>query len=59
MEGAGLFLIAMAGMLLFGEYLSTGQLLAVALMMFGLLLVTFDQGPDKSEQPAEQGRVEA
>ncbi|MGI6407191.1 MAG: DMT family transporter [Thiopseudomonas sp.] len=58
-EGAGLFLIAMAGMLLFGEHLSTGQLLAVGLMMFGLLLVTFDQGPDKDTQPAGQGRVEA
>jgi multidrug transporter EmrE-like cation transporter len=58
-EGAGLFLIAMAGMLLFGEHLSTGQLLAVGLMMFGLLLVTFDQGRDKDTQPAGQGRVEA
>lgn len=58
-EGAGLFLIAMAGMLLFGEYLSTGQLFAIGLMMFGLLLVTFDQGADSAEQDSKEGRVAA
>ena len=58
-EGAGLFLIAMAGMLLFGEYLSTTQLLAIGLMMFGLLLVTFDKGGEvDSEEENQSGRVE-
>ena len=57
-EGAGLFLIAMAGMLLFGEYLSIGQLCAIGLMMFGLLLATFDQGAE-SEQESDGGRVQA
>ena len=45
-------------MLLFGEYLSIGQLCAIGLMMFGLLLVTFDQGAE-SEQESDGGRVQA
>lgn len=43
-EGAGLLLIALAGMLIFNEYLDIAQLLAMAVMLFGLLLVTFDKG---------------
>ncbi len=57
-EGAGLFLIAMAGMLLFGEHLSIGQLLAIGLMMFGLLLITFDQGPTDEQQDDTSRTVE-
>lgn len=56
-EGAGLFLIALAGMWLFGEYLNLKQLLAIGLMMFGLLLVTFDKGPQTQDN--ETGRVTA
>ncbi|NLW05872.1 MAG: QacE family quaternary ammonium compound efflux SMR transporter [Pseudomonadaceae bacterium] len=50
-EGLGLFLIGLSGVVFFGEYLSLGEILAVALMMFGLMLVTFDKGP-KEEQAA-------
>ncbi len=57
-EGAGLFLIAMAGMWLFGEYLNFKQMLAIGLMMLGLLLVTFDKGAPADEAEA-QGRVAA
>ena len=57
-EGAGLFLIAMAGMWLFGEYLHFQQMLAIGLMMLGLLLVTFDKGAPADEAEA-QGRVAA
>ena len=53
-EGAGLFLIAMAGMLLFGEHLSTGQLLAVGLMM---LACCYHQGPDKTHSLPGGGRA--
>lgn len=56
-EGAGLFLIAMAGMWLFGEHLSLKQILAIGLMMFGLLLVTFDSGASDEEEA--KGRVTA
>lgn len=49
-EGLGLFLIGLAGVLFFGEKLSTGELLSVALMMFGLILVTFDKGPKEQEK---------
>ncbi|GLR63612.1 SMR family transporter [Marinospirillum insulare] len=52
-EGLGLFLIALSGVVFFGEYLSLNELLAVGVMMFGLMLVTFDKGP-KDEQVAEQ-----
>ncbi|HKM16477.1 MAG TPA: multidrug efflux SMR transporter [Marinospirillum sp.] len=54
-EGLGLFLIGLAGVLFFGEKLSTGEMLSVALMMFGLILVTFDKGP--KEQEKEQGVI--
>ena len=43
-EGLGLFLIGIAGVVLFGEYLSLGEMFAIALMLVGLLLVTFDKG---------------
>lgn len=43
-EGLGLFLIGIAGVVLFGEYLTLGEMFAIALMLFGLLLVTFDKG---------------
>ncbi len=43
-EGLGLFLIGIAGVVLFGEYLTTGEMFAIALMLFGLLMVTFDKG---------------
>ena len=43
-EGLGLFLIGVAGVVLFGEYLTLGEMFAIALMLFGLLLVTFDKG---------------
>lgn len=56
-EGAGLFLIAMAGMMLFGEHLSLTQLLSIGLMMFGLLLVTFDSEADDNTE--NNGRVAA
>nr|MBP7958875.1 hypothetical protein [Thiopseudomonas sp.] len=39
-----LFLIGIAGVVLFGEYLSLGEMFAIALMLVGLLLVTFDKG---------------
>lgn len=48
-EGLGLFLIGVAGVVLFGEYLSLGEMLAIALMLFGLLLVTFDKGKSAEE----------
>lgn len=51
-EGLGLFLIGVAGVVLFGEYLSLGEMGAIALMLTGLLLVTFDKGqPAEDEQP--------
>ena len=43
-EGLGLFLIGIAGVVLFGEYLSLGEMCAIALMLVRLLLVTFDKG---------------
>lgn len=43
-EGVGLFFIAIAGVYLFGEQLNALQLIAIALMMLGLLLVTLDKG---------------
>lgn len=52
-EGLGLFLIGIAGVVLFGEYLSIGEMFAIALMLVGLLLVTFDKG-----QPAEEEQDE-
>lgn len=51
-EGLGLFLIGVAGVVLFGEYLSLGEMGAIALMLTGLLLVTFDKGQSaEDEQP--------
>lgn len=44
-EGLGLFLIILSGVMFFGEYLSLNELLGVGIMMFGLMLVTFDKGP--------------
>lgn len=52
-EGLGLFLIGIAGVVLFGEYLSLGEMFAIALMLVGLLLVTFDKGK-KSETEADE-----
>ncbi|NLZ80086.1 MAG: QacE family quaternary ammonium compound efflux SMR transporter [Gammaproteobacteria bacterium] len=52
-EGLGLFLIGVAGVVLFGEYLSLGEMGAIALMLTGLLLVTFDKG-----QPAEDEQAD-
>lgn len=49
-EGLGLFLIGIAGVVLFGEYLSLGEMLAIALMLVGLLLVTFDKGQAAEDQ---------
>lgn len=43
-EGLGLLLIGIAGVVLFGEYLSSVEIFAIALMLVGLLLVTFDKG---------------
>lgn len=49
-EGLGLFLIILSGVVFFGEYLSLSELLGVGIMMFGLMLVTFDKGPTKKEE---------
>jgi len=46
-EGLGLFLIGLSGVVFFGEHLSANEILAVSIMMFGLMLVTFDKGPKK------------
>ena len=43
-EGLGLLLIGIAGVVLFGEYLTSSEVFAIALMLVGLLLVTFDKG---------------
>lgn len=53
-EGLGLFLIGVAGVVLFGEYLTLVEMFAIALMLFGLLLVTFDKGQaeDELDEPA-------
>lgn len=53
-EGLGLFLIGVAGVVLFGEYLTLVEMFAIALMLFGLLLVTFDKGQaeDGLDEPA-------
>ena len=49
-EGLGLFLIGIAGVVLFGEYLSIGEMFAIGLMLVGLLLVTFDKGKPTEEE---------
>lgn len=59
-EGLGLFLIGIAGVVLFGEYLSIGEMFAIGLMLIGLLLVTFDKGKPVEENdmlPAAQPQV--
>lgn len=60
-EGLGLFLIGIAGVVLFGEYLSIGEMFAIGLMLIGLLLVTFDKGKPVEEEndmlPAAQPQV--
>ena len=57
-EGLGLFLIGVAGVVLFGEYLSLGEMGAIALMLTGLLLVTFDKGqPAEDEQEIGRAHV--
>lgn len=48
-EGLGLFLIGIAGVVLFGEFLTVVEMFAIALMLLGLMLVTFDKG-----QPVEE-----
>jgi len=58
-EGLGLFLIGVVGVLFFGEYLSVGEMLAIALMMFGLLLVTFDKGAKPQDEANETVEVAA
>lgn len=58
-EGLGLFLIGIAGMVFFGEHLSSGELAAIALMMFGLLLVTFDKGCKKTPANDKDSRLPA
>lgn len=52
-EGLGLFLIGLSGVVFFGEYLSLNEILAVSIMMFGLMLVTFDKGP-KDQQDEDE-----
>lgn len=52
-EGLGLFLIGLSGVVFFGEYLSPNEILAVSIMMFGLMLVTFDKGP-KDQQDEDE-----
>lgn len=52
-EGMGLFLIGVAGVVLFGEYLSVGEMFAIALMLVGLLLVTFDKGKHAEDEQDE------
>ena len=47
-EGLGLFLIGIAGVVRFGEFLTVVEMCAIALMLLGLMLVTFDKG-----QPVE------
>ncbi len=51
-EGLGLFLIGVAGVVLFGEYLTTVEMFAIALMLVGLMLVTFDKGQPEEEASA-------
>lgn len=62
-EGLGLFLIGIAGVVLFGEYLSMGEMFAIGLMLVGLLLVTFDKGKPVEEEndmlPVAQPKVKA
>lgn len=52
-EGLGLFLIGIAGVVLFGEYLSMGEMFAIGLMLVGLLLVTFDKGQPVVEEESD------
>lgn len=56
-EGLGLFLIGLSGVVFFGEYLSLGEMLAVGLMMFGLLLVTFDKGPKTKKVEVNESAI--
>lgn len=58
-EGLGLLLIGLAGVVFFGEHLSVGEVLAVGLMMFGLMLVTFDKGvkPKQTKTGSTAGAV--
>lgn len=53
-EGLGLFLIILSGVMFFGEYLSLSELLGVGIMMFGLMLVTFDKGPAEEKDTKKQ-----
>lgn len=53
-EGLGLFLIGVAGVVLFGEYLTTVEMFAIALMLVGLMLVTFDKGQPEEEASAAE-----
>ena len=48
-EGLGLFLIGIAGVVLFGEFLTVVEMFAIALMLLGLMLVTFDKGQPEEE----------
>lgn len=48
-EGLGLFLIGIAGVVLFGEFLTVVEMFAIALMLLGLMLVTFDKGQPEKE----------
>lgn len=46
-EGLGLLFIGLAGVVFFGELLSVGEIAAIALMLFGLILVTLDPGAEE------------
>ena len=57
-EGLGLFLIAMAGIVFFGEYLNLKEIGAIGLMMVGLMLITFDSANDEADnelKPSVEG----
>ena len=53
-EGLGLFLIGLSGVVFFGEHLKPNEILAVGIMMFGLMLVTFDKGHTVEDEKAQQ-----
>ena len=59
-ESLCLFLIGVAGVVLFGEYLTLVEMFAIALMLFGLLLVTFDKGQaeDELDEPVVVKRLD-
>lgn len=56
-EGLGLFLIGVAGVVFFGENLSSQEIFAISLMLFGLLLITFDKGNKAQDKITTKGKV--